>query len=171
LGERLAATHIDPGSIRSLGFTQPVYAEPDVHRGWKLIRLLHSHELAQLIAPTRQTRADCPNWHTQGSSRPHRSACLRDPRRMTWRCSRGRLSMASPEVAQLEYVICVRCHKQEWGRSFDLDADSLADGAAHVVLMLGVQDSEEPGSQSVPACHRCCLATARARPFERDRRL
>ena len=53
--------------------------------------------------------------------------------------------------------MCVRCHSEEWRRSLHLDADSLADGAAHVVHMLVVQDSKKPSSQISPCLPQVLL--------------
>src|SRR5437763_11709300 len=56
----------------------------------------------------------------------------------------------------------VRCHSEKWRRSLHFDADSLADGAAHVIHMLIVQDSKKPSSQ-ISSCLPQVLLGDRAR--------
>src|ERR1700693_2266231 len=107
----------------------------------------HIHQTPQLIAPTRQARADRADRDAENlgdllvahafepDEQDHLALFLRQ------------LGDRGLKVAQLKYIHGVGLDRQDRGHLLDRDIDPLADRAAHVVDMLIVQDCEEPGPQ------------------------
>ena len=126
-------------------------------RGWQPSFILDTHQLAQLIAPARQTRADCSNWYAEDCRDLIVAHAFKTHEQDGLPLLLRKLIDSSSEVAQLKYGMCVRCHSEKWRRSLHFNPDSLADGAAHVVHMLVVQDSKKPSSQVGPCLPQVLL--------------
>src|SRR2546421_4254355 len=78
-------------------------------RGRQPIFILDTHQLAQLIAPARQTRADCSNWYAEDCRSLIVAHAFKTHEQDGLPLLLRKLIDSSSEVAQLKHGICVRC--------------------------------------------------------------
>src|SRR5690349_12266487 len=99
-------------SFRLCGITQPVDEQWVVRS--RLAAELHPRypSACALIAPARQTRADCSNWYAEDCRDLIVAHAFKTHEQDGLPLLLRKLIDSSSEVAQLKYGMCVRCHSE-----------------------------------------------------------